>query len=185
MFKFINEQDHLFIKWISKFKVSRNWEQFLNLYTRIGDGYIWAILGIVIFTTNPLNEALITLREACLTGLISVIVYKIIKETTRRPRPYEVLGGKAEVHPMDKFSFPSGHTMNNLAVGFALSYTLPLIGWVVIFTSISWGLLRVWFKVHYLTDVLAGIALAYLCNLIGHEINQLISIWVPWANPTL
>lgn len=183
MFQYINQKDLQFIQWISKFKISKNMEQFLNFYTRIGDGYVWIILGVAVFSTTPLNDALITIREACLTGLISVIIYKTIKETTRRPRPYVALGHKAEVHPMDKFSFPSGHTMNNLAVGFALSYTLPVVGYIMIFVSISWGILRVWFKVHFLTDVLIGILLAYLCNLMGHEINQLISVWVPWAQP--
>lgn len=183
MFKYINEKDFLFIKWVSKYKVSKNWEQFLNFYTRIGDGYIWIILAIAIFSTTSIPQALSTVREACLTGLISVIIYKLIKETTRRPRPYASLGQEAEVNPLDEYSFPSGHTMNNLAVGFALTYTLPVFGYLMIFVSISWGALRVWFKVHFLTDVLAGIALAYLCNLVGHELNQLLSIWVPWAHP--
>jgi undecaprenyl-diphosphatase len=95
-----------------------------------------------------------------LAGLVGTLTYKWLKGKTLRPRPYEVcqdifLTGK----PLDKFSFPSGHTLHAVVFGLvALSY-YPLLSVVIVPFVMMVGLSRVVLGLHYPSDVLAGAAL--------------------------
>ena len=60
--------------------------------------------------------------------------------------------------------------MNNLAAGFMVFALAPQIGWLVIFMPITWGFLRIYFGVHWLSDILAGIVLGYVSYWIGNHI---------------
>ncbi len=69
----------------------------------------------------------------------------------------------AEVPPVDKYSFPSGHVMNNLATSLACFLYLPKLAIIISSFSVIWAFSRVYFGVHYFTDVMGGIVLAVLC----------------------
>jgi len=98
-----------------------------------------------------------------LAGLVGTFLYKWLKGKTLRPRPYEVhqdvwLTGK----PLDKFSFPSGHTLHAVVFSLvALSY-YPELTIVVVPFTIMVGLSRVVLGLHYPSDVLAGALIGYI-----------------------
>jgi undecaprenyl-diphosphatase len=60
------------------------------------------------------------------------------------------------VPPLDKYSFPSGHTMNNLAVALTLALYFPRITAPALLLPVILGMLRVLFGVHYLSDIIGG-----------------------------
>lgn len=131
----------------------------LQWYTRLGDGYVWALVLAYLFWALPDTQVWYLVKRCFLSGGVSLFFYMVIKYSTRRPRPFEKLKSvSAEVPPLDAFSFPSGHTMNNLAAGFTMAALFPQIGWIVVLMPLSWGALRVYFGVHWMSDVLAGIA---------------------------
>lgn len=152
---------------------SRNhstWERPLYYYTRMGDGWIWIPVTLFCALYFPWNDFSRVLLEVGLSLFLTFRIYKRIKKRVARLRPYKQLNHKRpRVAPLDEFSFPSGHTMNNLAVSMALTYFHPLLGYGLGAMSLSWGLARVYFTVHFLSDVLAGLLLGLLCSWIAHQ----------------
>jgi len=124
--------------------------------SRLGDGVIWYALMIGILYTQGAAGVHSVLHMA-LAGLLGTLIYKWLKGKTLRPRPYEVcqdifLTGK----PLDKFSFPSGHTLHAVVFGLiALSY-YPMLAIVIVPFTVMVGLSRVVLGLHYPSDVLAG-----------------------------
>ena len=140
----------------SQYRLIRNC---FRVVSRLGDGIIWYTLMIGILYTQAANGVLPVLHMA-LAGLVGTLTYKLLKGKTLRPRPYEVcqdifLPGK----PLDKFSFPSGHTLHAVVFGLvALSY-YPLLSVVIVPFVMMVGLSRVVLGLHYPSDVLAGAAI--------------------------
>jgi len=151
-------------------------DRILRFYTRLGDGYVWVlIIGTIYFFYG--KETLFGLIEHAIYALLaSLALYWIIKLSVRRKRPFNLLKNvSASVPPLDKYSFPSGHTMNNLAVGFIVFTEIPAIGWVMVAMPITWGLLRVYYGVHWLSDVIGGVCLGFLSFWLGQMIFAFFS----------
>lgn len=127
-----------------------------RVVSRLGDGVIWYALMIGVICTQGAAGVQPVLHMA-LAGLVGTLTYKWLKGKTLRPRPYEVcqdifLTGK----PLDKFSFPSGHTLHAVVFGIiALSY-YPMLSVVIVPFIMMVGLSRVVLGLHYPSDVLAG-----------------------------
>ena len=127
-----------------------------RLISRLGDGLFWytVMLGILLAQGSAGFWPCIHMS---LVGLTGAMLYKWLKQKTLRPRPYEVhqdiwLTGI----PLDRFSFPSGHTLHAVAfTTIALVYYPALASLVVPFALLV-GLSRVVLGLHYPSDVLAG-----------------------------
>lgn len=101
-----------------------------------------------------------------IAGILGLIVYKIIKMYTERPRPYSVLKDiKLGTAPLDKYSFPSGHTLHAFSFSLICIQYYPQTAWFLIPTSLLIALSRVALGLHYPTDVLAGASIGYLLSL--------------------
>jgi len=143
-------------------------DRFLRFYTRMGDGYVWALVILFLYLFYGKETLFLTVMHVIPAIIASLALYWAIKFTVRRKRPFELLKSvNAEVPPLDKYSFPSGHAMNNLSVGFTVFADTPGIGWVMIFMPVTWGLLRVYYGVHWLSDVIGGIILGLLSFWLG------------------
>ncbi|MGH8159060.1 MAG: phosphatase PAP2 family protein [Rhodanobacter sp.] len=125
--------------------------------SRLGDGIFWYALMAALAMVGG-QRGLIAAGHMAVTGLAALLLYRLLKRWTRRPRPYRVCPGViARVPPLDEFSFPSGHTLQ--AVGFtivALAWYPQLAPLLIGFTMLV-AASRVILGLHYPSDVLAAI----------------------------
>jgi undecaprenyl-diphosphatase len=90
-------------------------------------------------------------------GMIGLMVYKLLKSGTSRPRPYQVLRDmRAGIDPLDAFSFPSGHTLHAVAFTLVAVSNFPALASVLVPFTLLIALSRVVLGLHYPSDVLAG-----------------------------
>jgi undecaprenyl-diphosphatase len=134
----------------------------LQAVSWLGNGIFWYALMLALLVADPSGAALAVLHMA-FAGVVCTCCYKMVKHTTVRVRPFEVnplVSAGATV--LDRFSFPSGHTLH--AVAFSLIACVYYPGlWVILvpFTLVTaWS--RVALGLHYPSDVLAGAALGAL-----------------------
>jgi undecaprenyl-diphosphatase len=132
-----------------------------------GNGYGYPLLAAVLLAADPaVGRAFLT--SAVVAFSIELPAYKLIKQFVKRDRPCEIIAGVAgRVKPIDRFSFPSGHTAAAFLVatllGNAYPYLFPIAGaW-----ALAVGFSRIYLGVHYPTDVVAGMLLGTLSALCG------------------
>ena len=149
----------------------RKWlNQFFSIVSRLGDGIIWYALTLILPLVYGYEAVAVSLRMA-ITGIIGLLIYKLIKRHTERPRPYSVLKDiRLGTAPLDKYSFPSGHTLHAFSFSLICIQHYPQSAWLLIPTSLLIALSRVALGLHYPTDVLAGAAIGYLLSLAGSTI---------------
>lgn len=143
-----------------------------GLVSRIGDGMFWYALMAVL----PLLYGWDGLRASATmlaVGLVSLGLYRWLKKHTTRARPRDadarILRTTA---PLDKFSFPSGHTLH--AVGFttvAVSW-FPELAWVLVPVTTLIAASRIVLGLHYPSDVAAGATVGFLVARVGLSITS-------------
>ena len=172
MIEKIKDIDLQFFHALRKYSVSKITDKLLRFYVYLGDGYIWALVLVYFFIFEGLDRMIEIFKAVFPVAIISLIVYHTVKLSVRRKRPYDLLPDvRAKISPIDKYSFPSGHTMNNLTISLGLIHYMQQIGCIImillLLMPLSWGVLRIYYGLHWLSDVLAGIILASLCFWIG------------------
>lgn len=133
--------------------------RFFAVISRLGNGIFWYMLMLLIPVIEGPEAIFVSLHMA-LVALIGLMVYKVLKKRLVRERPFfthpDILLGTA---PLDKFSFPSGHTLH--AVGFTIvaSYYYPPLAIVLVPFALLTAMSRIILGLHYPSDVLAGAAI--------------------------
>ena len=152
----------------SQYKLIRNSFRFAS---RLGDGVFWYALMVGILLIKS-SEGLQPVLHMLAAGLSGTLLYKWLKGKTLRPRPFEVrqdicLTGT----PLDKFSFPSGHTLHAVVFSVVALNYYPELSIILVPFTIMVALSRVVLGLHYPSDVLAGAligaSIATLSLLIG------------------
>ena len=127
--------------------------------SRLGDGVFWYALMLGMIALGGANGPRAAAHMAT-TGLASLLLYKLLKRWTRRPRPF---ASDQRIHawvaPLDEFSFPSGHTLHAVAFTLIALAHYPQLAWVLIPFSASVAVSRVVLGLHYPSDVLAATAI--------------------------
>ena len=127
---------------------------FFQGVSRLGDGWIWYAL---ILAQLLLPDGAFAAAHLALTGGLGLLAYRLIKRHAVRERPFITHPAiNCAAAPLDRYSFPSGHTLH--AVSFAIlgahylpDLAAPLAGFAVLV-----ALSRVVLGLHYPTDVAAG-----------------------------
>lgn len=129
------------------------------LVSRLGDGVFWyALLGVLplVWGTSGLRASL----HLAATALVSLALYRMLKQATRRPRPCAAHARiRAWVAPLDEFSFPSGHTLHAVAFTWVALAYFPALAPLLVPFSVLVAASRVVLGLHYPSDVFAAIVL--------------------------
>jgi undecaprenyl-diphosphatase len=130
-----------------------------QIASRLGDGLIWYALILALplmFGRTAVKPAIVM----ALTGALGVLVYALLKRVFVRERPFithaAIDRGAA---PLDRYSFPSGHTLHAVSFTWQACAHFPELAWVLVPLAALIAGSRVVLGLHYPSDVLAGAAI--------------------------
>jgi undecaprenyl-diphosphatase len=124
--------------------------------SRAGDGILWyALIAALALFFGP--EGRVEALRCALAGTVGLLLYRGIKGVLVRERPFirhdSII---CAARPLDRFSFPSGHTLHavsfTILIGAAVPFALLLLAPVAVLIAMS----RVVLGLHYPSDVAAG-----------------------------
>jgi len=138
------------------------------LGAHLGDGLLWFVIAVVAFGLG--DEVT---RHSILLAAVAIIVAggltTFLKFRMRRSRPREMPGFYSTKY--DPYSFPSGHATRLACQAMVFSHQFPC--WAVIFYALALfvALCRVALGIHYISDVLVGLAIGFFAS------RVIVSIW--------
>ncbi|MEQ6885831.1 phosphatase PAP2 family protein [Salicola sp. Rm-C-2C1-2] len=140
---------------------------FFRIVSRLGDGWLWYALILTLPAIDGLHGwALAALMT--LTGTACTLVYKVLKTQLVRERPFISLPAiQCGSPPLDRGSFPSGHSLHAVCFTILLFQGVPLVGWTVLPFTMAVLASRVVLGLHYPSDVLAGSLIGAGCAFIA------------------
>jgi undecaprenyl-diphosphatase len=156
---YIERRDHRLMQRMNRWRAPRWFRFWMIMATRLGDGWIWYGLGIMLLLFGGASRyaAVATAGSAALVG---ILVFKALKHLSHRPRPCQLEPHCwSKILPPDRFSFPSGHTMTAFSIALVVSYFYPSLEGALFFLALSIAVSRIALGMHFLSDVLAGVVL--------------------------
>ena len=144
--------------------ISRNTTvcRFFRAISRLGDYPAYVIVGIACAAVLEGDSAAFVLHAVGL-ATAGVISYKLLKNSLVRERPF-ITHDQVEcaAAPLDRYSFPSGHTMHAVAFAILFSAYLPVLAWIMVPFALLVAASRVILGLHYPSDVVVGALLGAL-----------------------
>jgi undecaprenyl-diphosphatase len=93
-------------------------------------------------------------------GVAGLALYRWLKLRTSRPRPFQVYAAiNAAAPALDRFSFPSGHTLHAVSFSLIAAAGFPELAPLLFPFAALVGVSRPILGLHYPSDVLAGAVL--------------------------
>jgi len=125
----------------------------------LGNGIFWYTLMLALLLIHR-GEAVLPVLHMALVGAVCTASYKMLKRGTVRPRPYLAMPTIAAGAPvLDKFSFPSGHTLHAVSFTLVACAYYPALAVVLVPFTVLTAASRIVLGLHYPSDVLAGAAI--------------------------
>ena len=127
--------------------------------------FLYAILAIVLIYMLKKNKDTRRLaKETIIAFLICTALFIVLKLIFQRPRPFDAFSQLIPlVNKPSDYSFPSGHTASAFICAFMVYDGLPKkYSILIMILAILVAFSRLYVGVHYPTDILAGIVLAYI-----------------------
>ncbi len=155
-FEIADQREYLLCQSINRAVRYRPIRGYFRLVSRLGDGWFWYALILALPVLAPSAGVGLALLMA-LTGLTCTLTYKLLKHWLIRERPFISFPAiDCATPPLDRYSFPSGHTLHAACFQVMLCLTVPVLAWLVLPFTLSVAASRVILGLHYPSDVAAG-----------------------------
>ena len=139
-------------------------KQGLRFISWLGNGKFWYCL-ILLLPIMFGQSAWIASLHMTVTGIIGYLIYRVIKSSTERLRPYACSDNiNLASMPLDKYSFPSGHTLHAVNFTIIATYYFPDLAIILLPFTVLTGFARVILGLHYPTDVVIGGLIGFLIS---------------------
>lgn len=180
---FTNSFDHTIAKWANDVFQSTNeiLSPLLKLITNLGNmGFIFIMISLIMIFFKKIRKIGMIVLFSIAIGF--VFANLILKNVVARPRPfidetsdYYLWWKEAGSMIESGYSFPSGHTTAAMAFGLSLFLCFKKKwSWVLLLIPLIMGFTRIYFVVHYITDVLGAILVGGLSALISYFVIKYI-----------
>jgi undecaprenyl-diphosphatase len=133
---------------------------FFRVVSRLGDGVFWYVL-MAVLPVIAGGGGLHASVHMLLTSALALPVYRTTKEQLGRERPYILYGDRiaCNMAPLDRYSFPSGHTLHAVSFSVIACAYFPTLVWALLPFTVLVAVSRMILGLHYPSDVLAGAAI--------------------------
>jgi len=130
--------------------------------SRLGDGVFWYSL-IAILCLVEGWPGLLTGAHMLATSFVALLLYMSLKGATRRERPCHFAEGICPgAAPLDRYSFPSGHTLQAVAFSTVALYYYPRLAVILVPFTLLVASSRVILGLHYPSDVMVAIVIGLI-----------------------
>ncbi len=141
-------------------------------------GIIWFAICLPFLIYSPTRKTGVNIIFTL--GFTQLICEFMIKRLVKRERPCNHLSDEEQlIHRPKYYSFPSGHTSASFCV---VAVTLLRCRWYIVLgvfiIAVMIASSRVYLRVHYLSDVVVGAILGFLCGFASVALfNQMLQSW--------
>ena len=161
----IDRMDHRMCRAFNQTLRWRLIHPFFTLISKAGDGPVWyaLIVSLPIYAAltghSHAHRAALVLTVA---GLVGLTLYRNLKTRLARERPFITYSDIDCTHqPLDRYSFPSGHTLHAVMFTTIAVAWLPALSVVLIPLTGLIALSRLVLGLHYPTDVIVGALIGF------------------------
>lgn len=130
--------------------------RFFGLVSRLGDGLFWygLMAALLLYDGAAALRPVLTMIAA---GIACTLLYKWLKARTSRPRPCQKAPAiRLTTLPLDRFSFPSGHTLHAVCFTLVASANYPGLTPVLAPFAVLVAASRLILGLHWISDVIVG-----------------------------
>ncbi|MFN2165314.1 MAG: phosphatase PAP2 family protein, partial [Anaerolineae bacterium] len=122
----------------------------------LGDGIFWYALMLALPVVHVAGGAEVAVRMLA-AGAVGLALYRWLKAHLVRERPFAIHARiRAGAPALDRYSFPSGHTLHAVCFTTVAVHAFPALAPVLLpFTALV-AASRIVLGLHYPSDVLAG-----------------------------
>jgi undecaprenyl-diphosphatase len=156
LWHFIENRDHRVMRQVHRWRAPRWLRVWMVWSTRLGDGWIWYSIGIILLLFG--GELRFAAFGASATAeAVTVALFRAMKNSSKRKRPCQLEAHCwANVLPPDQFSFPSGHAMSAFAIAIPICIFYPQMQAALLALSVTIAVSRVILGMHFVSDVVVG-----------------------------
>ncbi|MEP6609089.1 MAG: phosphatase PAP2 family protein [Burkholderiaceae bacterium] len=158
-------RDLVWARWLHRVARYQTPVKALVVVSKLGDGFFWYVLiaGLALLGGTHGRDVA---AQMVLAGLLNLPLYFGLKHSIGRPRPYVACPDiRACVRALDKFSFPSGHTLHAVAFAVVFTWHFLMVGAALLPLVVLIALSRVALGLHYPSDVAAGAVIGAIVGL--------------------
>lgn len=150
------DRELAFCSWANRACTYRLMRELFAAVSVLGNGRFWYGLMITLPFVYGRTGWYVAV-EMAVTGLVGLLVYKLIKNSTHRLRPFmrddHITAGASA---LDQYSFPSGHTLHAVSFTLVCLAHLPELAPLLLPLTVLIAISRVVLGLHFPSDVALG-----------------------------